>query len=40
MKTDRLVVASNGIPSLQMRSIGSHSMLGKEKKESRKGLGG
>ena len=31
MMTVQLVIASNGIPYLKMRSIGSHSTSGREK---------
>jgi hypothetical protein len=37
MKTVRPVIASNGIPYLQMRSVGSHSTSGMEKDGEKKG---
>jgi hypothetical protein len=37
MKAVRPVIASNGIPFFQMRSLGSHSMPGSEKEGKRKG---
>ena len=42
MKSVRSVIASNGVPSLQMRSVGSHNTFGREKegrKEGNDGLG-
>ena len=37
MKAVRLVIASNGVPYLQMRSVGSHSTLGMEKEGNYRG---
>ena len=41
LKAVRPVIASNGVPFLQMRSVGSHSMSGREKEgnKERTGLG-
>ena len=33
MKAVRPIIASNGVPYLQMRSVGTHSTSGMEKKE-------
>ena len=35
----RPAIASNGVPSLQMRSVGTHSTLGKAMKENKKRTG-
>ena len=35
----RPVIASNGVPFLQMRSVGSHSTLGKEKEGNKESTG-
>ena len=35
----RPVIASNGIPFLQMRSVGSHSMSGREKEGNKERMG-
>ena len=36
----RPVIASNGVPFLKMRSVGSHITSGRKRKELRKGRGG
>ena len=36
----RSVIASNGVPFLQMRSVGSHSTSGNEKEGNKEGTGG
>ena len=39
MKAARPVIASNGVPSLQMRSEGSHSTSGREEEIKKDGWG-
>jgi hypothetical protein len=39
MKVVRPVFASNGVPSIQMRSVGSHCTSGKEKGGKKKRAG-
>jgi hypothetical protein len=39
MKALLPVIASNGVHSLQMRSVGSHSMSGRKKEEKKETMG-
>ena len=34
------VIVSNGVPFLEMRSVGPHSMSGREKEGKKEGMGG